>query len=997
MTPEQSPSDVDAVLSSYFLGPKGQNAPLWREMLGYVFDDYVYWRRNYFPDDASIITRTDQHSSSEQEWVGTLSTNLDRVLDNLKADYPFYSPRYIAHMLSDQTLPSVLGLFAGLLYNPNNVTTEAAPVSVAMELEVGDLLAKMVGLGDQSPESPSKPWGHLTSGGTVATLEALWVARQAQFVPIIVADCCRNESVRSSIMDKLKSSGHTLSDAAVETIGTEEVWSSFDGNILGQQQTLAALIDLAPEYQLRLLPRLKDHLLGKVAGDLQDSEKGAVQRDLTVFLKQAMYESRYNPAQQGYSFALSNLNEGSNTKLRRGVVFASEAAHYALEKACNILGYGSAGLRLIPVDPRFRLDTGLLTSALDTLSSEEYVAAVVGICGTTEEGAVDPLHEIVRLRRDREREAKGSFWIHVDAAWGGYLATVFDRNDVGDLLRTPDNDVLHVRAVPTPELRDKGISMKIDVPTAKPISKIIRWGKSGGEEDHVKNAFGAIRHADSVVIDPHKLGYVPYPSGALLFRDSRTTLLTAQTASYIGAGSDSGGDAFGRGDRPREVAAVGDYVIEGSKPGAAATSAWLAHKSIPLDAAGHGRIIRQTLLGAKKLSYLLRLHNSNQDIHTYCETNLGQTPLSIPMFPERRYHVGFEIVAEPDTNLVTFIARPLRSVAKDKPTFEGVAWTLLELNTLNNGIHDLMGRPHRPDQDAEQPKGDAPYPYGHPFFVSKTKMQTNRHPGGKYSFDSVKTLLERLLPSIPKHQELYDSSDDGLVALRCTVMSPYYGLAMAREQRSEDYLMEFVETIHNVALTVLIRMTEELASYVLVQCDPGASQKVAESIKEQRSSVRRAIPVGEEGEGNPNQWQRVLLEIRAPLRQGLGPAEAVRQLGSEIRSMPEVHRTETFVRTDFTFDGDLTVDSNPVAYLFLKVEAGHAHDVLREIASLDVRRGVVEIRIVTGRYDVVVAFAGVDPDETRHLVRKIVGKLKEGKYLFDAEHQDPWVLWSAKH
>ena len=51
---------------------------------------------------------------------------------------------------------------ASILYNPNNCSYEASPISSVLELEVGLDLAKMLGY------DPDKAWGHITSGGTVA-------------------------------------------------------------------------------------------------------------------------------------------------------------------------------------------------------------------------------------------------------------------------------------------------------------------------------------------------------------------------------------------------------------------------------------------------------------------------------------------------------------------------------------------------------------------------------------------------------------------------------------------------------------------------------------------------------------------------------------------------------------------------------------------------------------------------------------------------------------
>ena len=176
-------------LAAWFLGPRAENAAVWQELLDYIFQDYVHWRRNYFPSDPVVVNRVQRRSDSHEAWVDTLTASLDETLNKLKQHFPFHSPRYIAHMLSEQTLPSVLGYFAGMLFNPNNVTAEAAPITVELELEVGRMVAAMLGF------NPKRAWAHITSGGTVANLEALWVARTVQFVPLMVQEFCVKREV----------------------------------------------------------------------------------------------------------------------------------------------------------------------------------------------------------------------------------------------------------------------------------------------------------------------------------------------------------------------------------------------------------------------------------------------------------------------------------------------------------------------------------------------------------------------------------------------------------------------------------------------------------------------------------------------------------------------------------------------------------------------------------------------------------------------------------
>jgi hypothetical protein len=254
-------SSTSPPLASYFLGPKAQNASLWQELIERVFDDYVHWRRNYFPEDKSFLTRGDWRDTKQLEWLDKLSSGqLDGVLDDLKSDFPFYSPRYIGHMNSELTLPSVLGLFAGLLYNPNNVSPEGAPVTVRLEREVGDLLARMLDLPDGNESRAGAPWGHLTSGGTIATLEALWVARQAQFLPLVLADLCEQREQRQEAVEALGERGVAPRDTA--GLVDSGVWRGFRDR-LGSYEG-ADLLRLPPGKRLSLLAELHDALLAEL-------------------------------------------------------------------------------------------------------------------------------------------------------------------------------------------------------------------------------------------------------------------------------------------------------------------------------------------------------------------------------------------------------------------------------------------------------------------------------------------------------------------------------------------------------------------------------------------------------------------------------------------------------------------------------------------------------------------------------------------------------------
>ena len=90
--------------------------------------------------------------------------------ERLRENYPFFHPRYVGQMLKPPHPAAVIGYVSAMLVNPNNHALDGGPATARMEKEVVAQLAAMFGL----PEH----LGHLTSSGTIANLEALFIARE---------------------------------------------------------------------------------------------------------------------------------------------------------------------------------------------------------------------------------------------------------------------------------------------------------------------------------------------------------------------------------------------------------------------------------------------------------------------------------------------------------------------------------------------------------------------------------------------------------------------------------------------------------------------------------------------------------------------------------------------------------------------------------------------------------------------------------------------------
>jgi glutamate/tyrosine decarboxylase-like PLP-dependent enzyme len=504
MTHPRAPRD----LGSLFLGPKAENADFFERMLLEAFRDHVFWRRNFHPEDGFDIQERDKRAPGYEEALQRTSQELMGLLGALKEGVPFFSPRYVGHMASDLTMASLIGYFAAMLYNPNNVAADASPVTTRLELEVAAQLAHMVGY------APERAWGHLTSGGTVANFEALWVARNVKYLPVALRWAAAEADLGGLQV--------ALPDGRRESLLSLGLWE---------------LLNLSPGATLDAVERFR----GRV-GD------GARAHALL---------QRWSLAGLGYQEFGRRLSQEFGDALPPGVVLVPSTAHYSWEKLCRALGIGAQQLVHVPVDGHFRMDPSALDDALKGLAARRTpVIACVSVVGSTEEGAVDRLDLLARVRERAGRERGMAFHLHADAAWGGYAAAV---TRAADGARRAYEEALQDGA---PE----------------------HWPDEG-----VFRALCALEETDSVTLDPHKLGYMPYPAGAVSFRDKRVRELVSIEAPYVFAPGTS------------EGANIGRFIFEGSKPGAAAAGVWMSHQVLPLTAEGHGRLVTESAKGARVL------------------------------------------------------------------------------------------------------------------------------------------------------------------------------------------------------------------------------------------------------------------------------------------------------------------------------------------------------------------------------------------------------------
>ena len=108
--------------------------------------------------------------SLEGKGAHALRDVLNEVADRLQDNYPYFHPLYAGQMLKPPHPIARIAYELALNINPNNHALDGGRASSAMEKEAVAELAKMIGWDTHL--------GHLCGGGTMANLEALWIASQ---------------------------------------------------------------------------------------------------------------------------------------------------------------------------------------------------------------------------------------------------------------------------------------------------------------------------------------------------------------------------------------------------------------------------------------------------------------------------------------------------------------------------------------------------------------------------------------------------------------------------------------------------------------------------------------------------------------------------------------------------------------------------------------------------------------------------------------------------
>ncbi|KAL8912959.1 MAG: hypothetical protein Q9171_002158 [Xanthocarpia ochracea] len=197
---------------------------------------------------------------------------------------------------------------------------------------------------------------------------------------------------------------------------------------------------------------------------------------------------------------------GIQASSRALILFTSAHGHYSIEKAAQMLGFGSEAVWTVPTDKSGRMDPSALESLISKAKDENKTPFYVNAtAGTTVLGSYDPIRAISKICREKK------LWLHVDASWGG-------------------------PAIFSPDL--------------------------------AKEKLDGSHLVDSIAINPHKMMGVPITCSFLLGADLRQ-FHAANTlpASYLFHSEDEDGEAHAQSKQPAEIYDLADLTLQCGRRG----------------------------------------------------------------------------------------------------------------------------------------------------------------------------------------------------------------------------------------------------------------------------------------------------------------------------------------------------------------------------------------------------------------------------------------------
>lgn len=100
-------------------------------------------------------------------------------------------------------------------------------------------------------------------------------------------------------------------------------------------------------------------------------------------------------------------------ELVKGTVYVSDQTHSSVAKGIRIMGIPRANIRKVKTNDAFQMIAEDLEKQIEQDKADGFIPfLIVGSCGTTNTGSIDPLHQLADISEAHD------MWLHIDGAYG---------------------------------------------------------------------------------------------------------------------------------------------------------------------------------------------------------------------------------------------------------------------------------------------------------------------------------------------------------------------------------------------------------------------------------------------------------------------------------------------------------------------------------------------------------------------------------------------------